>query len=202
VDAPVNPSEPLSRGIGLHGFRMAALDLWGERGLRAIAERLPESTRAETLDAIVLPVSWYPVRHTLAWDDAAYDGPCARDDAAFRAFLDRAIDLGFGRMRRFFVRLQSAERLVARAPEMWRYQHTHGTLVVAPKLAEPRGGASRQVGATLTLRDHPFARHPLARRATAEVYRYIAAMTGRTSCRETHGAEGPDVLVVRLSWDE
>lgn len=190
MDTPAPATEPMSRGIGLHGFRAAVTDIWGERGLRVVAERLPEDARAATLDEIVLPVSWYPVRHTIAWDEAVWEGLAARDDAAFFAFIDRSIDLGFGRMRRFFIRLQSPEKIIARSPEMWRYQHTHGTLSVAP----------RSGGATITLRDHPFVRSALVSRATAEVFRHIASMTGRPSVRETHGAEGPDALVVRLTW--
>jgi hypothetical protein len=198
MDSPISLSEPLSRGIGLHGFRMALLAMWGEGGLRSVSARLPDDVRAATLESIVLPVSWYPVKYTIAWDEAVWDGPVGRDDAAFCAFLDKAIELGFGRMRRFFIRLQSPVRIIERSPEMWRYQHTHGTLAVV----------ARDVGATITLRDHPFTRHPLARRATAEVYRHIASMTrlGRAAdveipgVHETHGAEGPDALVVRLSW--
>lgn len=193
LKGPPSSSEPMSRGIGLHGFRAAVVELWGDDGLRAVAARLPDDARAETVDANVLPVAWYPVRHTLAWDEAVWDGPAARDDAAFVAFLDKAIELGFGRMRRFFIRLQSPEQILARAPEMWRYQHSHGTLTAT---------ATAQ-GATVVLRDHPFARHPLARRATAEVYRFIASLTqarGKGEVRQTHGSEGPDSLVVRLTW--
>ncbi len=193
MDAPQNPSEPLSRGIGLHGFRAAALALWGEEGLRTVAARLPDDARAATVDSIVLPVSWYAVRHTIAWEEAVWEGPAARDDATFHSFLDKGIELGFGRMRRFFIRLQSPEQIIHRAPEMWRYQHTHGTLTAVAK-----GN-----GATILLRDHPFTRHPLARRATAEVYRFIASLTqarGKGEVRQTHGSEGPDSLVVRLTW--
>ncbi len=193
MDAPQNPSEPFSRGIGLHGFRAAVVELWGADGLRAVAARLPDDARTETLDSIVLPVSWYPVRHTLAWDEAVWEGPAARDDATFHAFLDKAIELGFGRMRRFFIRLQSPAQVISRAPEMWRYQHTHGTLTAVAK----------DNGATIVLRDHPFTRHALARRATAEVYRFIASLTqarGKGEVRQTHGSEGPDSLVVRLTW--
>jgi hypothetical protein len=88
--------------------------------------------------------------------------------------------------------------MIARSPEMWSYQHTHGTLTAV----------AREGGATITLRDHPFTRHRLASRATAEVYRHIASMTriardggdGSGGVRETHGAEGPDALIVRLTW--
>jgi|SRR5579883_2247695 len=185
--------EPLTRGIGLHGFRAACAEMWGDLGFRAIAARLPDDARAATIDERVLPVSWLPTRFTVDWMEAVWEGPARRDDGALCAFIDRSIELGFGRMRTFFLRLQSVERMTQRAPEMFRYQHSHGTLTAAL-----RGPTSSVV----TLRDHPYVRHPVARRATGEVYRHIVVLSGKKDVRETHGLEGPDTLSVRLSWSE
>ena len=191
-DRPASPPEPMSRGIGMHGMRDAARALYGEAGMRAIAARLPEPTRRETMDQIVLPVSWYPVRFTLHWQDAIWDGPAARSDERFFQFVQRSIEQGFGRMRRFFLRLASVERMTARAPEMWRYQHTHGTLTSLVR------GSTAQI----TLRDHPFVKDGLSRKATAEAWKHIVALSGRKGARSTFGVEGPDTLVVRISWND
>jgi hypothetical protein len=188
---PPPSDEPLSRGIGLHGFRAAVIDLWGQDGVAAVAARLPEDTRRKTIDDIVLPVSWYPERFTIDWQEAVLDGPAQKDDAAFFAFIDRGIEQGFGRMRRFFLRLASLEAMVARGPEAWRYQHTHGTMTA--KLLDRR----RSI---YTLRDHPFVRHPLTRRSTAAAWRHIGELAGLKDMKETHAMEGGETLVVHLSF--
>lgn len=175
----------------MHGMRGAARALWGDRGLRSIAERLPEETRRETFDQIVLPVTWYPARYTVDWNRAIWDGPAARSDDAFLRFVDESIEQGFGRMRRFFLRLASPERMHARTPEMWRYQHTHGTL----------SSVVRGDTATLTLRDHPYVKDSIMRKACAEAWRHIVVLSGRKDARSTFGVEGPDTMVVRIGWN-
>jgi hypothetical protein len=188
---PPPSEEPLTRGIGLHGFRAATMDLWGKAGLAAIAERLPDEARRRTIDDIVLPVSWYPERYVIAWQEAVWDGPARMLDSAFFTFVERAIELGFGRMRRFFLRLASLEAMVARGPEAWRYQHTHGTMTA--KLID-------RTHSIYTLRDHPFVKHAITRRSTAAAWRHIGTLAGLKDMKESHMLEGTDTLVVRLSF--
>lgn len=192
MHAPANPAEPHTRGIALHGMRTAAVELWGDDGLRAIADRLPPDVREASIDAIVLPVTWYPTRFNIEWVHAVWEGPAARDDAALCAWLNRAIERGFGRMRSFFLRLVSVDLMAARAPEMWKHEHTHGSLEV---VLHPQ-----KTSTTVTVRDHPFAKSALLRRAEAENYRHILALSGLKDVRESHRADGPDAFVVQLSW--
>jgi hypothetical protein len=183
--------EPLSRGLALLGMRNATLALWGDAGLRAVAARLPEETRAATIDEIVLPITWLPTRYIIEWVDAVWRGPAQEIDGAFGAFVARGVELGFGRIRRFFLGLVSLERMAAHAPLVWRREHTHGTLSVVVSAAGD--------GATVTLRDHPYVKSERARRAEAEVYRTILTLAGRHDVREKHALDG-DSLVVRLTF--
>ena len=185
------PGAPMTRGMGMHGTRAAALEMWGADGLRAIGARLPAATRVATLDEILLPVSWYPTQYSIDWLEAIWDGPAGRVDATLCAFVDRSIELGFGRMRRFFLRLASAELMIGRAPQQWRDMHTHGTLT-ATLLGRD--------GSMVIVRNHPYTKTALSRRVLAEAYRHLLTLSGRREARETHGVEGPDALYVRLTW--
>jgi hypothetical protein len=182
----------MTRGISLHGMRAAASEIWGDAGLVAIADRLSLEARGATVDDIVLPVSWYPTRFIGEWVHAVWEGPAGQVDESMCAFMERGVELGFGRMRRFFLRLASLELMAARAPDMWRYEHTHGTF--AAELRPDRRGV------ILSVRDHPFVRDPLTRRTESAVYRHILELSGLRDVRETHAAEGQDTLVVRVTW--
>jgi hypothetical protein len=186
---PIDPTEPFARGNVLHGFRAAAHELWGDEGLRVIGEHLSSEARAVSLESIVLAVSWYPVRFASAWHEAVWEGPARRDDAALCKFVARAVDLGIGRIRKVLFGFATPDMLFAKAPSIWRDQHTHGTLSAV------REGKSKTI---FTLRDHPYTKLPISRRFTAESYRYIGSLTG-IRCKETHKLEG-DALVVRVEW--
>jgi hypothetical protein len=186
---PVAPSEPYVNGNVFHGFREAALDVWDKQGLGEIEARLPDDAHADVVENIVLPVSWYPVRHAIAWHRAAWEGPARRNDADFCHFIDRSVELGFGRFKRALLAFATPEVLLSRASELWRSQHTHGTLD-----AQWEGE-----GAKMTLRDHPYVASPVSARLQAEAFRKIASLSRTRVARERHGVQG-DALVVHLVW--
>ena len=128
-DASPPGGEPHARGSIIHGFRAALVDLWGEdaarRGGGAAARWRPGSRQSTPL---VLPFEWVPLEHVIAWHDALWTGPCAADEHALARFIGRSIELGFGRFKSAFFRNVTPERLVSRAQELWRCQHTHGEL--------------------------------------------------------------------------
>jgi hypothetical protein len=199
---------PHARGSVLHGFREAVVDLWGEEGLRRFAELLPADARVATLDSIVLPFEWVPIAHVVAWHEALWNGLARGDERELTKLVARAIDVGLGRFKSAFFAGITPERLVERAPELWRWQHTHGELSVQVQ------GASGVV----TLRGHPYVDHPACRRVTAESYRHIVGMVWGAGAQNTASGPGPgpratnvavswsasaptkDTLVVRLSW--
>lgn len=180
---------PAARGSVIHGFREAALELWGAGALGLVGERLPLATRVATLDHIVLPFEWVAVAHAIAWHDAVWAGPARADEAELTRFISRSIDLGFGRFKSAFFASVTPERLVDRAQELWRYQHTHGELTLSID------GTSGVV----TLRDHPYVAHASSRRVTAETYRHIVTLAGGRDVKTAWGVSGAS-LVVQLSW--
>ena len=180
---------PFARGSVIHGFRAAAVELWGEGGLALVGERLPLATRMATLDAMVLPFEWVPLEHAVAWHDAVWAGPARADEGELSRFIARSIDLGFGRFKSAFFSNVTPERLVDHAQDLWRYQHTHGEVSVA---------IDGTTG-TVVLRDHPYVGHAASRRVTAETYRHIVTMTGGRDVRTAWGVSGV-TLVVQLSW--
>ncbi len=193
---PPSSGEPHARGSVIHGFRAALVDLWGEEALASLAARLPLETRVATIDDMVLPFEWVPLEHVIAWHDALWTGPCAVDEHALARLVGRSIELGFGRFKSAFFTNVTPDRLVARAPELWRWQHTHGELSA---VVDGESGV-------VTLKDHPYVEEPTSRRITAESYRYIVTMAGGHDVRAAWGDRltGPSSrareLVVQLSW--
>jgi hypothetical protein len=180
---------PCARGSVIHGFRAAAVDLWGEGALALVGERLPLATRMATLDEMVLPFEWVPLEHAVAWHDAVWSGPARTDEGELSRFISRSIELGFGRFKSAFFANVTPERLVDHAQDLWRYQHSHGEVTVA---------IDGTTG-TVVLRDHPYVGHATSRRVTAETYRHIVTMTGGRDVRAAWGVSGV-TLVVQLSW--
>jgi hypothetical protein len=192
---PPPSGDPHARGSVIHGFRAAVVDLWGEQALDALASRLPLATRVATVDALVLPFEWVALEHVVAWHDAIWSGPCRGDESELARLVGRSIELGFGRFKAAFFSGVTPERLVSRAPELWRWQHTHGDLAAA---VEGNSG-------TVVLRDHPYVDHANSRRVTAESYRYIVTMVGGRDVRAAWGDRTATTsrareLVVQLTW--
>jgi hypothetical protein len=187
--SPPPAGGPSARGSVIHGFREAARELWGEGALGLVAERLPLATRVATLDHMVLPFEWLPLEHAIAWHDAVWSGPARAEEAELSRFIARSIDLGFGRFKSAFFANVTPARLVERAQELWRYQHTHGEVSV---VIDGTTG-------TVVLRDHPYVGHATSRRVTAETYRHIVTLGGGRDVKTAWGVSGV-TLVVQLSW--
>ena len=83
-------AEPQLRRFYLVAFRDAARDLWGEAGVEAILERMPEAERKEARDE--RQRDWVSERVIVAWGNATWEGPAERDRATFNAFLGRHVD--------------------------------------------------------------------------------------------------------------
>jgi hypothetical protein len=152
------------------------------------------ATRMATLDTLVLPFEWVPIEHVIEWHDAIWSGPVRADERELARVVARAIELGFGRFKSAFFAGITPERLVERAQELWRWQHTHGEVTISVE------GTS----AAVMLKGHPYVDHPSSRRVTAESYRHIVSMTGVRDVRAAWGAVGSTggfaSLLVQLSW--
>jgi hypothetical protein len=187
---PVVGTESAARGTILLAFREAVLERYGSQGLADVAQRLPRDVRAATLDNLLLDVTWMPETHVLAWYDALWKGPCEGSSDNFCTLLDAMLNLGFGRVRRAFLKLASPETILARAPGLWRYDHSHGRLI-----AEVGSGVAR-----VRLEDHIYTSTPLSCLAISEIYRYCASLTRVRHVSESHFRNGSGTLTVTLRW--
>lgn len=186
-------AEPMTRGTVLVSMAAAVRALWGDDGLRDVADRLPHDTRIATTDGMLSVLRWYPTRYVLDWDEAKLAGPAKGDEEAFRRSVTKGIDLGFGRVRRTFLSFATPMLLAERAAGFWRHEHTHGQIAV--------DSSQRSEGrARVTLTGHPFVETPLSRIAFAEVLRYILSLSRARNVRETHALAG-ESLAVALTWD-
>ena len=189
-DAPVVGSTSSARGTILSAFREAVLELHGAAGLSDVAQRLSAEVRGATIDNSLIGSSWLPETYVLAWYEALWSGPCASSADKFCTLLDRMLDRGFGRVRRAFLKLASPETILAKAPSLWRYDHTHGRL-------------STEVGtglARVSLSDHVYTETSLACLAISEIYRYCASLTRVRQVSESHFRNGSGTLIVTLRW--
>jgi hypothetical protein len=183
----------MTRGTIIHAIIAATRGLWGEDGLRDAMARLPDETREATTGPSFSSLSWYPTRFINDWDAAKMDGPARGDERAFRLSVDRSIDLSFGRVRRAFLSFATPMLLANRAAELWRHDHTHGTITVD-------SSANAEGRARVSLAEHPFLETPLSRLGFAEVIRYALSLSRARRVRETHAVSG-DALVVGVTWD-
>jgi hypothetical protein len=189
--AAVPQTGSCARGTIMMAFRDAANRLWGEAGTREIGSRLSPAVRAETLDVAAVNLVWVPETYVLEWYQAVWDGPCEARSEAFRIYLDRMLDSGFGRVRKAFLSLAKPATILARAPSLWRHDHTHGVLTV-------EGLKSDSV--RVRLDNHLYTSTPLGCMAVAEIYRYCIALCRVNDATEIHYREPNGALVVRLRW--
>jgi hypothetical protein len=169
--------------------RTAAVELYGETGLREIAERLPPDVRAAIADTAIIVERWLPERYVMAWQEAVWEGPARTNEDAFRRYIMRVVDGGFGRVRRLLLNLVTPATLCTRAAELWGDEHTHGEIS-----AHPEGNV-----VIIRLRAHPYVVRPIARMVLAESLRYAASLTRANRVEQVHRVDG-DALEVRLTW--
>lgn len=163
-----HPGEPCARRTIFVAFRRAALQLWGEPGLAEIGRLIPSEVRAATVDNLVIVGEWQPERYVMAWYEAVMSGPCKGDRSMFHTFIDRMMDAGFGTVRKLLLQLASPEHFADKAAELWRHDHTHGTLSLTPL---------DTTGFLMVLEDHPYTTTLVSRLAVTEIYRYAGQLT-------------------------
>jgi hypothetical protein len=188
--SPSAVAPPLVRRKNLQGTRTAAEQLWGEEGVRVILSLLPPDVLRATGGFVPLD-AWLPVAFSVAWFEAVWNGPAGRQTQVFREYVALTIDLGFGRVKKFFLSMATPAMLAERSEKIWRDEFSTGSLkgkMLSPTLA------------TLLLSDHPFAESAVTRIVAAESFRRVVSYTVTTPVREFHTttAEG---LLIRLRWD-
>lgn len=184
------PGAALVRKTPLIGFRQAAITLWGEESLEHLGRLMSEDTRRETVELPVIAYPQVPERFVMEWYEAAWKGPCAEDEPTFRTFIDRMMDNGFGRVRRFLLSIVTPRKLLEKSAELWRHDHDTGDL----------GVSFSERTAVLVLSDHIYATTGLARLATEEIYRYATCLSRTRSVDSSHRLRGPRSVEVTLTW--
>jgi hypothetical protein len=187
--AEVASAEPCAGQRVFVASRAAAVELYGDGGLREIAERLPPDVRGALIDSALITEAWLPERFVMAWQEAVFEGPARGSDDEFRRYVDKVVDSGFGRVRRLLVNLVTPATLCTRAAELWHDEHTHGEISAAP--------TGHVV--VIKLRKHPYVTRPIARLVMAESLRHAASLTRVKRVEQLHRIEG-DALEVRLTW--
>jgi hypothetical protein len=179
---------PQVRGGTLIGFIEAARELEG--GALDLVRALRPELAHMLFDELVLATSWLPESHLVDLCDAVYRGPLREAPGPYARYLDRSVDLGWGRIQRALVGFATPKMLAERAAKLWRKEHTHGELQ-----AEVTGNR-----ASLLLLDHPYADTPFARALIAELLRHIVSLTRVGVVRQTHAAVPPRAVRVELDW--
>ena len=83
--------------------------------------------------------------------------------------------------------------------ELWRHDHTTGTLEIVASLP-PSADGSAKGGVRARLRDHPFMEGDVARRGITEALRYILSLArGVRRVSATHAMEG-GALSMTFLW--
>ncbi|MEO8878068.1 MAG: hypothetical protein ABI461_20925 [Polyangiaceae bacterium] len=154
---------------------------------------MDDETRAAFLPGAVLG-DWVPERLFVEFIDSLWKiASVGKSDASFLRWIDIVTDRGFGEARELFTSLASPVFLLRRAQELWRFEHSTGTLTYARLSTE---------SARLTLRDHPFLETEATRTGIAEAFRHIIHLTGAHDVTETHEVSPEGHLHVVIAWTE
>ncbi len=184
--------EPCTRATQLLAFRSAALTLWGKQGWQTVLERLPPESRAAlVVDGLLVAVGWVPERHMVALAQAVFEGPAHSGAEAYREFVRQVIFLGFGRVRRLLVQFAPPSAVHNRAPELWRHDHTHGSIKVVHDATS----------AIIHVEHDVLTSTPLSCATAAEMFRTVISLTRAKRVTETHELERPGRLRVELRWE-
>ena len=191
VEPGVETGEPCAGQRVFVASRAAAVELYGDGGLREIAEHLPPDVRGALIDSAILTecvAAKGAFRHGV--HAAVFSGPARGSDDELRRYIYKVVDAGFGRVRRLLVNLVTPATLCTRAAELWHDEHTHGEIGAR----EPNGHV-----VIIRLRNHPYVTRPIARLVMAESLRHAASLTRAKRVDQLHRVEG-DALEVRLTW--
>jgi hypothetical protein len=184
------PGQPCARGTLVAGAVASVGKLWGNQGLATLREHFAADARSALLDAIILPVSWYPETYFQACSDVVWTALARGDDAAFDAYIHGSIDHLWSRVHRVIMGLTTPQRLARRAPDMWRHDHTHGTLEAELRESD---GTVRVIG-------YPYSRTGIMARGQAEALRYILSHARVKEVRVEHELDEQGTFVARLRW--
>ena len=189
--------EALQRRIYVPALKRAAVLLWGDDGLNAIAGACGDDAREEFFRTVSAD-EWVGCRHVIEWCLRAFEGPCKRDRNKMAEYVDRAYDFSYGVVRKFIVRLADPASIVPRLPAFWKQDHSEG------ELASEVDASGK--GCTIRVTGTPYVDLVHSRAGMAETYRYGFSQTRAKKVTESHaleratGKQEKPVLVIKLRW--
>jgi hypothetical protein len=184
--------EPKARRTIFAGFKVAATEMWGANGLTDIGSRLSPPVRRATVEAITVETDFLPESYVLEWYQAVWEGPAGRSRDLYNQFLQRMMDHGFGRIRKFFLQMASAPMIIQKAAELWRHDHNTGDM----RFERVDGNT-----AVVTLAEHAYLTTPIARASVVEIMRYAAASGRNSNVRASYVLESASKIRVTLTWE-
>ena len=174
------------------GMRTAIEEMFGPSGLEAAQALLPEESLVALFHPRHVGQTWIAECHLTALVDAVFAGPCGRNRLKLRDWSRLQIMQGFGRVKAAMLRVVTPEILATRAAALWKDEHSHGAL--AATLPSPRT-------AVLTLADHEYVDHALARVVFAESMRtVVAASYFAKDVSSSFELSPTNTLVISLVW--
>ncbi len=188
---PVVPTEHMQRRYYVQAMKRAAVALWGDPGLNAIAAALPDETREEFF-RVNQSEPWIAARHLIQWMYAVHHGPSQLAQPKTKDYIDRVVDLSTGVILRSLLHMADPASLTPRLPALWKKDNTHGELEAT---LDP-GGKS----ATFRLTGTAYHESPQTRGGMAEMYRHSYSLTRAKMVTETHALEKPGTLLFRIRW--
>ncbi len=181
----------MHRRVYAQAAKRAAVMVWGDEGLNAIASALPDDTREELFRTGPTD-PWIAARHLIRWMYAAHHGPAGLRPAKTREYIDRVFDCGSGVILRSLLHMADPASLTARLPALWKKDNTHGELEAT---LDPDGKS-----ASFRLTGTAYSDTPQTRGGMAENYRYAYSLTRAKNVTETHALEKPGTLAFRIRW--
>jgi hypothetical protein len=184
-------TEPIARALHVVAFRAAALEMWGPTSWDEVLDGLPRDSReALWQGGIVVATGWVAERHMVKLAEAVYQGPAHGSMEVYRNYIQKVIELGFGRVRRLLVQFAHPHTVLRRAPELWRHDHSHGELTI--EIEEK---------SALTVVTHDVLTATQLSRATcAEMFRAVLSLTKAKEVKQEHGLDADGRLRVLLKW--
>jgi hypothetical protein len=175
------------QGHTLLALLEATRELYGESWVARLGSHLPSSMLTRLRERS----DWIPVEYVMAWFEAAWDGPLVQDEAALRRFVDRIIDLSFGRVRRLLLSIVPPHGIVRRGPELWRGELSDGRFV---------SYATSPTSAHVAIYEHPLLDSAVMRLVTVEALRYSLSLSGAKDLVAHHEGGLGEPLVISMSW--
>lgn len=177
-----------SRGHGLVSTVEATRELCGDELVSTLLTRFPQAFHR----ALEESPDWVPTEFVVTWYELVSEA-LGGDERRLAAITTRAVDLGFGRVRKLLLGIATPHWVLRKGEELWRGEQSAGRMTAYA--VEPNH-------ARVTLTDHPFLDSAVMRRAMVTSMAYTLTLTGAKSVTaEVAGAVG-EPLVLTLTWKD